>query len=347
MNVLIGANGSGKSNFLSAFKLLNFAMTGGFQVFVQEQGGGSKLLHHGPKVTQQILAHLDFESEAGTNSYVVRWVPIAGDRLIFAEEEILFRRPEAPAPRKENLGGGQRESVLTDSANPSAQSKTARFIKGCLERFRVYHFHDTSSTAHIKKLCRVQDNRYLRGDGGNLAAFLHMLRDQHSAHYEKIRRTIKLVAPFFGDFVLQPLEGNGDYMLLEWQEPGSDAYFNASDLSDGTLRFMCLATLLLQPNLPNAIIIDEPELGLHPAAISQIAALMHSAAQETQLVISTQSVTLIDQLGRAEDVIVVEHSPGPKSSSTFRRVNAAELAVWLEDYSLGELWLKNFLGARP
>lgn len=344
LNVFLGQNGAGKSNILSLFRLLNHAMSGHFQVFVGTQGGGSRLLHYGPKVSSEIAVKLDFASDTGVNSYSVRWVKGAGDRLIFAEEEITYQKEGSTSAQRLSLGGGQRESALIDEA---ATNPTAKFIKGALERFRVYQFHDTSSAAAIKQAQPINENRYLRDDGSNLGPFLLFLRENHLAHYDKIRRTISLVAPFFDDFALAPRAGNPSQILLEWRERDSDHYFDANDLSDGTLRFMCLATLLLQPNLPSAILIDEPELGLHPAAIYQLAALLRSDSFEAQPIVSTQSVTLIDQVGRADDLIIVERDRRARAQSTFRRLKSEELADWLQNYSLGELWLKNLLGARP
>jgi predicted ATPase len=214
-----------------------------------------------------------------------------------------------------------------------------------MRRWRVYHFHDTSESAKVKQIHRINDNDYLREDGSNLAAFLFRVQKNHPSHYKRIIRTIRMVAPYFGDFYLRATPDNQDSIQLEWTEKDHDIPFKASELSDGTLRFILLATVLLQPEefMPSAIIVDEPELGLHPYAINVLAELIKSASHEHQLIISTQSVELVNQFD-AEDLIVVDKQGG---SSTFKRLETASLSEWLEDYSLGDLWKKNLLGGRP
>jgi predicted ATPase len=153
--------------------------------------------------------------------------------------------------------------------------------------------------------------------------------------------TVRQVAPFFGSFVLQET-GRGQTQLL-WKDRYSDLAYYAHQLSDGTLRYICLATLLLQPTPPAVMIIDEPELGLHPFAIKLLASLLQEAAQKSQLIVSTQSSLLLDELS-PEQVIVVNHHDG---ESTFERQDPVRLAAWLQEYTLGQLWEKNELGGLP
>jgi predicted ATPase len=213
-----------------------------------------------------------------------------------------------------------------------------------ISKWLIYHFHDTSDKAPIRRACSVRDNEYLREEGENLAAFLLMLRERHQRTYEKIRDAVRLAAPFFDDFRFDPKPSDGDLTLqLEWTQKGSDYPFHVSQISDGMLRFIALTTVLLQPNPPTTILLDEPELGLHPYALTLLAALLKKAATRAQVIVSTQSASLLDHL-EAEDVIVVEREDG---ASTFKRLSSAELEEWLKDYSLGELWEKNIFGGRP
>ena len=197
----------------------------------------------------------------------------------------------------------------------------------------------------MKKTADVHDNRYLRSDGSNLAAFLYLLRERHRDDYDTVVQVIQQAAPFFEDFDLRPEKLNPHKIRLQWRHAGSDAYFDASSLSDGTLRFMALATLFLQPEdyRPAVILVDEPELGLHPYAIALLASLMKRAAAETQVVVSTQSSLLLDYC-EPEDVIVAERVDG---ATKLERLDSPKLKTWLEDYSLGQLWEKNELGGRP
>ena len=132
---------------------------------------------------------------------------------------------------------------------------------------------------------------------------------------------------------------------MEWVEREQDVPFKASLLSDGTLRFICLAVVFLQPVelQPATILVDEPELGLHPYAITVLGSLMRATAKEKQIIVSTQSVDLLNQV-EPGNVIVVDRDGG---KSSLRRLQGDHLAEWLEDYTLGELWKKNIFGGRP
>jgi predicted ATPase len=210
---------------------------------------------------------------------------------------------------------------------------------------KSFHFHDTSDTAGVKRLGALHDNESLRPDASNLAAFLYKLANEHAAIYERIRQVVTLAIPFFDDFVLQPrmLPTEEGQIRLLWRQKGSDYSLWPGQLSDGSIRFICLATALLQPDPPSTIIIDEPELGLHPYAITLLGSLIRSVSSRTQVIISTQSVPLLNEFS-LDDLIVVEREEG---ASVFKRLNQDAFATWLSDYSIGELWEKNILGGRP
>ena len=338
LNVLIGANGAGKSNFLSLFRLLNQMVEGRLEWAVGEAGGDDALLYFGQKNTSEIKIELDF----GVNSYKCILVPSAKDTLIFKEEVCFFKGQGHTQPFTERLRSGHSESQLAANAH---LREVVRHVFNIMKDWQVYHFHDTSDSAKVKKTGDINDNEELRPDAANLAAFLYRLREKHPAQYKAIVETIGMAAPFFEDFTLRPSRLNEEKIQLEWREKNSDAYFNARSLSDGTLRFMCLATLLLQPTalLPSTVLIDEPELGLHPYAISLLASMLQSAATKTQVIVSTQSVPLVNQF-TPEDLIVVDREEG---QSVFRRLDEQEIAGWMEEYGLGDLWEKNVIGGRP
>jgi len=208
---------------------------------------------------------------------------------------------------------------------------------------------DTATTAAVRRTGYIHDNRVLHSDAGNLAAFLYRLKNsadpaEHVA-YGRIVATIRQVAPWFGDFVLEPQPMNPETILLRWRETGSDVLFGPHLLPDGALRAMALVTLLLQPErlLPSVLAIDEPELGLHPFAINVVASLVKRAGHYCQVLLATQSISLLEQFD-LEDVVVVEREGG---TSTFTRLEAERLDDWLKDYSLGELWEKNVIGGGP
>lgn len=349
LSVLIGANGAGKSNFLSAFKLLNALTEQNLQTFVGRQGGASALLHYGPKRTPGLSLHLAFHADAGENVYWAEFVHVAPDTLIFANEAIAFHRIGKDPRIPHSFGGGHRESLLSETIDAKGPAtKNAQFIKYRLDRSRSYHFHDTSDTAAVKQYASVNDNRYLHGDAGNLAAFLLMLRSAHPGHYAQIRDTVRLVFPRFDDFVTEPSRLNMRQVLLTWRERGSDHEFGPHQLSDGTLRFICLATLLLQPfdhpNAPFTITLDEPELGLHPYAITILASLLRGASERVQIVVSTQSASLLGAVDDPSAVVVVDRTA---TSSRLEHPDPTTMEAWLEEYTLGDIWEKGVLGGRP
>ena len=339
INVLIGANGSGKSNFIGVFDFLRAIRAGQLQDYVARAGGADRILHFGARVTDRLRIHVYFQN--GINQYEIVLSPTDSDQLYpFTEIVFFWNRDRYSQPYDRPLTRLGGEAGISGSGG-----RIATYVRSHLDRWRIYHFHDTSTNSPFKKTADLHDNRYLREDGSNLAAFLYYLREKHKIQYDLIRRTIQLAAPFFDDFQLEPLALNPDKIRLEWKHLGSDAYFDASALSDGTLRFIALATLFLQPPSlrPSVILLDEPELGLHPAAVTLLESLIGMASEETQVVLATQSPTLLDHFG-PEDVLVADRVNG---GTEFTRLDPDMLEVWLERYSIGELWEKNEIGGRP
>jgi predicted ATPase len=344
LNVLIGANGAGKTNLISFFKMLNEMMGERLQQYIATAGRAQSLLHYGPKVTPQLEARLEFEADNGTDIYELRLFHAAGDTLIFADETLTFLQTGWPGPKIVPLGAGHQETRLGGEANRG--EPTAKALRYMLNQCRVYHFHDTSATARVRQYCYVNDDRWLMPDASNLAAILYRLQNQAEAMaYHRIVSTIRLVAPFFGDFVLEPSGANKKDILLNWRDKASGQVFGPHQFSDGTLRAICLIALLLQPEaeLPDLIIVDEPELGLHPYALNLIASLFKKASHHSQVLISTQSSSFLDSF-ESEDLIVVDRD---SKESLFKRPDPDALEAWLEEYSLGEVWEKNVVGGGP
>jgi predicted ATPase len=345
LNILIGANGAGKSNLVLFFKMLNEMMGARLQQFVATSGRAQSLLHFGPKVTPQMEAILVFAASNGTDTYHMRLSHAAGDTLIFTEETLSFHQTGWPRPKAPlSLGPGHQETLIGEEADQgTAIAKAFRYF---LNNCRVYHFHDTSPTARVRQYCYVGDNRWLMPDAGNLAAFLFRLKTQNGGTaYSRIVKTIRMIAPFLDDFDLAPSTENGRDIVLNWRHVGSAQVFGPHQLSDGTLRAMCLVTLLLQPEdeLPGLIVVDEPELGLHPYALNVIASLFNKAAHHSQILVGTQSSSFLDNF-TPDDVIVVGRG---ETESTCCRLNAGDLEAWLGEYSLGEIWEKNVIQGGP
>ncbi|NNM68675.1 MAG: AAA family ATPase [Gallionella sp.] len=334
LNVLIGANGAGKSNFIGLFRLLNEMVEQQLQVYVQTQGGPDALLHFGRNTSDKLHAEFYFDR----NGYKFDLIPTNDNRLIFSQEVSWFGGMFYPGSKSAVLGTGHDESKLKSASDPYSP-----YVKPSVTNWRVYHFHDTGEKARVKQKHPTNDNLRLKIDAANLAAYLRMLNGKYAEHYQRIVDTIRLVAPFFSDFIHRP---DAEYIELEWTQKGKpDTPFKALHLSDGTLRFICLATLLLQPTLllPDTILIDEPELGLHPYAISVLGDIFKQVSEQRQLIVSTQSVELVNELS-SQDVIVVDQE---NDASTFKRFTEDELSGWMEKYAMGELWKRNILGGRP
>ncbi|MCC6366140.1 MAG: AAA family ATPase [Bryobacterales bacterium] len=341
LNVLIGANGAGKSNFVGFFRMLRELIEQRLQLAVQIEGGADSCLYLGPKITRRIAAKLEF----GRNGYEFELVPTANNRLIFAREVALFDGDYGKTG--DFFGSGHAEAKLKDHKDdpdkPGRGYGIAHHVYQAVSRWTVYHFHDTSTSAGVRRQGAINDNEVFRPNADNLAAFLFRLSTGSPFAYSRIRDVVRLAAPFFDDFKLRPVHDNSGLIQLEWLQRDSDYPFQAHQLSDGTLRFICMATALLQPSPPATLLFEEPELGLHPYALNLLAGLFRKAATASQLIVSTQSVPLLNEFA-PEDVIVVDRERG---ESVFRRLDSAQLSEWLEDYSLGELWEKNVLGGRP
>ena len=342
INVLIGANGSGKSNFIGVFAFLHAIRDGRLSDYVTEAGGAERLLHFGSKSTKVLYFYLSFKD--GLNQYELQLSPTADDGL-YPSEEIAYFWKKSQYPSPYGIGLSTREQRREAGiSNPNAEG-VASFVRERLGGWRLYHVHDTSSSSPMRKTAKVDDNEFLRPDGSNLAALLFFLREAHPESYGLIQGAVQRVAPFFDDFQLKPLRRKVDDIKLEWRHKGSDQYFDASSLSDGTLRFIVLATLFLQPDQyrPSVILVDEPELGLHPYAIGMLASLIRQASVKTQVIVSTQSSLLLDHFD-PDDVLIANRVEG---GTRIDRLDPAQLAAWQEDYSLGQLWEKNEFGGRP
>ncbi len=347
LNVLIGANGAGKSNLVSFFKMMNELMAGRLQQYIASTGHATSNLYFGPRTTPQLEAELVFETDnRDVDTYRMRLFHAAGDSLIFADECLSFRRPGCVNSRDEHLGAGHKESLIGSTAGGDGPTApTARVFRHLLNGCRVFHFHDTGPASRVRSYCYVGADRWPMPDAGNLAAVLYRLGSDRPGIYRGIVETIRQVAPFFTGFDLEPTGAGGKDIILNWRHRKSDLIFGPHQLSDGTLRAICLISLLMLPadELPLLIVIDEPELGLHPYALDVLASLCRSASAHSQILISTQSGTLVNQFS-PEDVVVVERDG---ESSGFVRPDARDLEAWLEDYSLGEIWEKNVIGGGP
>lgn len=345
LTVLIGANGAGKSNLISFFKMITSITNSSLQNFIGVNGGANAFLHFGAKQTKQMEAQLKFKAFDYEDLYRFVLSHAVGESLIFSNEEVQRFKNGKPNQKNPVIKTGLGESVLIQKND----FNDAGTFPSLLSRLQVYQFHDTSKESPLKRGVYLEDNKYLRSDGGNLAAILYALKnsDKWNKYYSRIVTYIRYALSEFDDFDLEPDVYNGRNILLNWRAKDSDYLFGPHQLSDGSLRFMALMTLLLRPKelLPPIIIIDEPELGLHPSAISILANVINMVKSETQIIIATQSTNMVDQFDPYE--IVVVEKDRKDNCTKLKRLDLNSLQEWLEEYSLSELWEKNVFGGKP
>ncbi|MBF0319051.1 MAG: AAA family ATPase [Nitrospirae bacterium] len=352
VTVLIGPNGAGKSNFISFFKMINAMTDERLRLHVGINGGTSSFLYFGHETTPSLSAEIVFTDDKETikDSYRFNLSHTVEDLFKINNEEIVYQKDELPEEHKVLQTVGLRESALKDLSRESAGP--VRVTYNLLRKCLVYQFHDTSIDAKIRGRCNISGDSSLLDDGSNLASILYAMADDSATlkYYKRIVSRINAIFPQFDDFVLEPIgkEKVAQFQTkLKWKVKNSDHIFAPFQISDGSLRFMALATLLLQPPhwLPPVIIIDEPELGLHPTAISDLAGMVKSASRHAQVIIATQSARLLDEF-EPNQIVVVEYVDRHKRTE-FIKQNKYELAEWLDRYTLSELWDKNVLGGKP
>lgn len=326
INILIGANGSGKSNFISFFEFLNKLYNRNLQEYISLKGGEDKLLFEGKSVTDQIYFKVEFDE--GVNGYAAT-LKVGADSMVFADERLIFKQDKGT-----EISGYAAEARIKVTDN-----FRAKYVIGYLNGFRKYHFHDTGVKSPFTQMSHIEnDIYYLYEKGENIAAFLYNIQKENPIVYHRIITVIQSIAPYFLDFFFQPNKEN--YIRLQWKDRFSDVVYGVNDLSDGTIRFIALTTLFMQPQLPQTIIIDEPELGLHPAAIAKLAGLIKSVASKNcQVIIATQSTDLISYFD-PEDILTVDQVKG---ESVFNRLDSETLSVWLEDYTVDDLWKRKII----
>lgn len=336
INILIGGNGIGKTNFISAFELIRDIYERQLQNYVLRKGGANSLLYNGRKNTTQIQFDLEFDNKGYDNRFIVT-LEEAQDRLFIKKTETAF------------WSGGTWHFQTFDRDKEEASfcnmsSGQAWYVGPLLKQFEIYHFHDTGDRSPMKGFASLHDNKTLQRDGSNIAPFLYLLSKKYPKHLKRIEHIVSSVSPFFDSFVLEPNRLNPETIRLEWKQKNvSNMTFNAHQLSDGSLRFICLATLLMQPEPPQTILIDEPELGLHPLAINKLCAMLKKASAESQIIVSTQSTNFVDNFD-VENIIVADME---NNASVFKHLDKDSLENWLDSYSLGEIWEKNLIGGQP
>ena len=344
LNVLIGSNGVGKSNFISFFEMTKAIFEQRFGSYTLEKGGIDNLLYQGRKISKEIYGLMDF---GNTNAFFFNLKPAQSNKGYIDYTGDFFNCHSLGGKNYSMWNKTLWDSGVEESSLIEKDERVygrAYYTKSYLRSFTVYHFHDTSSSSPMRGQCEINDNSFLRDNGSNLAAYLYMLQQTDEKAFRLIEGTIHSIAPYFKRFNLRPDPVTPSKISLEWEEVNSDMYLNGYSFSDGTIRFIALATLLLQSKLPEVIIIDEPELGLHPAAINKLAALIKRASKSSQIILSTQSTNLVNCF-EPENIIVVDRE---EEQTVFKRLNSDDLSVWMDDYkySISDMWETNLIGGQ-
>jgi len=342
LNVLVGANGSGKSNLISFFEMLNHMTSISLGSYVSFKGGADILLHSGREPADQIACEIHFrinkqnQGQFSFDGYKMSLKPSETNTLYFNNEHtyLQYGSNEYKQADWRLLYNTSPETSL------SSGNEIHKAILNAMKSWRFFHFHDTSFRSKMKLPSDINDGSHLRANGDNIAAFLYNMEINQVAAYEQICQTVRLVAPFFVRFIFEPDENNR--VVLKWLDKQGNIMM-PNQFSDGTIRFICLISLLLQPNPPDFLCVDEPELGLHPYAIEILACLIKERSMKSQLLISTQSPALLDFF-EPDDIIVSELQNG---ESTFRRLDNETLKHWMEEFALSEAWKSNAFGGVP
>ncbi len=340
VTILLGANGAGKSNIISFFKMLGYMMNGSLQRFIAQSGTNQKFLHYGAKRTPTLSALIKFQGKGKTATYSFNLTNAVPDRLIISSEEIELHRESEKRPFKKQL-----QSDFNESALVTATDRTDKVFRRLLGGCKVYQFSDSSITSPMRQASTVDSAQYLQSEANNLASFLYYLKNNYPQSYQRITEYVQGVVPQFKEFYLEPERG---YISLKWIDNSPNDYvLSADQFSDGSIRFIALATLLLQPQktMPCVIIVDEPELGLHPYAIDQLNEMIKDASKHAQVVVATQSTAIIDGFS-VDDITIIERDEAMQGSIA-KHLTQEEYNDWLEDYTVSELWNKNVIGGRP
>ena len=348
---MIGANGSGKSNFVRFFEMLSWMLKSRRLVeFVATQGGADDQLHGGSDKTLRLSAEIAILTKDGRNDYRFALTHAHPDRLLFTEEAFRFNRKKIDSePRWQHLETGRHEASIVEIAHSSnkvqsskVNQRTARTVTHLLRNCDIYQFHNTAATSNFMKNWDAEDHSRMRSDGGNLPAILYWLEQEDLQRYERICHHVRRVLPGFDSFQIEKQYGK---VALRWRSKYSDKTYGAHLSSDGSLRFFALVTLLNLPveMLPDMLLLDEPELGLHPKAVVLIGEMIQSLAEDRQIIVATQSPLMVDTF-ELDQLFVLEMVEG---RTELRPQNVQALQDWLDDFSVGELWQKNLLGGRP
>jgi predicted ATPase len=368
LNVMIGPNGGGKTNIMDVLALLQEAATGSLSDAIDRRGPIRSLLFAGGAKSIEVAVEISLppgfrralrSGAQKTLRYAVTLAPAGGgyyvksERMwsddvrkalgfpVFAGRGVLARATQTAA--KTFLAEHQMTPAELALSRPdSVLSPVARlrltFLKKVLGRaVCVYGLPDTRTDAPMRQPQVARMESVLKRDSSNLPAVLQLISqsDRYEHMYEDIESELRAGFPQEFRGLKFPSSGGDGRIAMRWREKAfPDRSFDAYEISDGTINFVRLATLLAGSTTPQVVCIDEPEVGLHPRLIRLVAEMLQANAGPRQFIVATHSPALVDKLN-PEEVLVVEKTEG---ATQVRRLDPDDLKHWLDKFSLGELW---------
>ncbi len=341
LNIIIGQNASGKSNLVDVIKLLrSLPKEKGLVNFISKSGGISEWMWKGRTTAVGSEININLHNSLGNFSFRTSFIEVMG-RLNFIEETIEHKTNNFIFDRSDVFGAPLDESALAVKfASEKGDSRFARIaLSASLDKIVVYSDLQTSRSTEIRRPQPPDAlNDFLAEDASNLALVLNDLEHRGDTK-DKIVENLKKFNPRIKDYSIRVLGGTVQLFI---REEGLEKPISAMRLSDGTLRYLCLLAILCHPEPPPLICIEEPETGLHPDILPTIAELMIEASQRTQLIVTTHSDILVSAFSEIPEAVLVCEKD--EDGTHFTRLEAEKLKVWLEEYSLGEVWMRGGIG---
>jgi predicted ATPase len=350
LNIIIGQNASGKSNLVDVVKLLrSLPQDKGLVNFISKNGGISEWIWKG--INSDEIATIQTTMQVGATFEAIYSIDVMSgnsQRLYVTEEMLKLLRLNKESENFEinrndiaTIGEKREEALLFNIENliPQKLDLIYYFFRANVQKINAFTDLQTNRSSNIRKPQPPDAlNEFLEEDGSNLALVLNDLEHRGDTK-DKIVENLKKFNPRIKDYSIRILGGTVQLFI---REEGLEKPISAMRLSDGTLRYLCLLAILCHPEPPPLICIEEPETGLHPDILPTIAELMIEASQRTQLIVTTHSDILVSSFSaHPEAVLVCEKD---EDGTHFKRLEAEKLKVWLEEYTLGEAWLRGAIG---
>jgi len=377
INILLGINGSGKSNFLKAIQLLYESVIGkGLEkIFLKDWSGFNSVVNFNNDEKDYIKLSFEFDKDAIGNGYRFPSNPIyeikifkSGATSYYLKEKLYSESIKSGendfiymemdngqgiiSTREKGKIGIQKypqesKQIVFRSTEPVLRqiSDPERFyplftLKRALEEISVYYYFDTTFESPIRQPSGYGTETKLLADGQNLMTILNNIKNSHSLYYDKIEEAVKKINPYFKDINFAFL-GSKIYLVL--REEYLKKSVSIEHISDGTLRYLLLLSVLFNPERGSLVCIEEPETGLHPDMINTISDAIKQSSKNTQVIVTTHSPLLLNSFD-IDDILVFEKNNQNGTEVSVK--SAEEFDELIEDFLVGQAWLKGLIGGK-